>query len=112
MPAARRCGSSTQGSCSLVVATAEHECRNCGLIHDAALDACPRCGRPVEVDHIYLETVEAVANAVVGAAYDEYDSLLPVPAGASELRRALGELAATLRHWHYEGDSCLDDHEP
>ncbi|SNS33180.1 hypothetical protein [Actinomadura mexicana] len=60
----------------------------------------------------YLREVEARSRAVVDEAagegwlayYEEVEETNP-------LRRALNELAKTLRHYHYQGDGCLDEED-
>ncbi|TDC92272.1 hypothetical protein [Actinomadura sp. 7K507] len=58
----------------------------------------------------YLREIEARSRAVVNAAIGEgwlaYDD---EPEEADSLRGAVNELARTLRHYHYQGDGCLDE---
>ncbi|WP_412736337.1 hypothetical protein [Krasilnikovia sp. MM14-A1259] len=64
-------------------------------------------------EHDYLQQIELLARDVVRAAKDEgwvsYDA---DPAEASALQRAVNEVARRLRHWHFNGDGCLEDDRP
>jgi hypothetical protein len=58
----------------------------------------------------YLREIEARSRAVVDAAAGE--GCLPYdkePEERSALRKAVNELARSLRHYHYKGDGCLDE---
>jgi hypothetical protein len=57
----------------------------------------------------YLHRVESLAHEVVDCAANEgWLSYAPDPGGATQLQRAVNELARNLRHVHYDGDGCLD----
>ena len=57
----------------------------------------------------YLRRVEALATRVVGCAESEGWLSYPTdPDNASELQKAVNELARNLRHVHYDGDGCID----
>lgn len=66
--------------------------------------------RPEMSESEYLREVEALGRAVVDAAAGEgwlaYDE---EPPETNALRGAVNELARTLRHYHYQGDGCLDE---
>jgi hypothetical protein len=56
----------------------------------------------------YLRQIDLLARDEVGAAQDEGTLTYgPDPREATGLQRAVNELARALRHWHFEGDSCL-----
>ncbi|MCW2942670.1 MAG: hypothetical protein JWN00_5655 [Actinomycetia bacterium] len=65
---------------------------------------------PPELDeHDYLRRLELLARDVVGRALDEgWVSYPPDPQDATPLQRAVNELARTLRHYHFEGDGCVE----
>ncbi len=70
---------------------------------------CVRCGRPVQPDVEYFDTLESLDWDVVNAAYDEYgDGLRAAAESVPSLQRVIVELANSLRHYHYDGDGCLD----
>jgi len=87
--------------------TAATACRNCSGV-DFVDDQCARCGRPRIEDSSYLEDVEALAWSVVNAAYDKYGDLRGAAGGDDVLAVAVVNLANSLRHYHYDGDGCLD----
>ena len=72
--------------------------------------ACERCGRPLLPDRDYFDAIETLAMHVVHRAYDEIEGF---SLGSSDvgppLQRAIAELGGRLRHYHYDGDGCLDD---
>ncbi|QKW39374.1 hypothetical protein HUT06_39515 [Actinomadura sp. NAK00032] len=58
----------------------------------------------------YLREVEARSRAVVNEAADEgWLAYYEEVEETNGLRRAVNELARTLRHYHYQGDGCLDE---
>jgi hypothetical protein len=58
----------------------------------------------------YLRAVELRAREIVERANDEgWLSYAPDPDDATSLRRAVSQLAGILRHYHFDGDGCLDD---
>lgn len=60
-------------------------------------------------DDDYLRKVETLAHDVVRRALDEgWLSYAEDPPDATELHRAVNELARYLRHVHYDGDGCVD----
>ena len=82
-------------------------CRNCGLEH--VDDRCPRCKRPLIVDYDYLESIEDLAKQVIAPALDaESFEVYLDDDSKTDLQVAITELARRIRHWHYEGDGCLE----
>jgi hypothetical protein len=58
----------------------------------------------------YLREVEARCRAVIAAAAREgWLSYGDVVGEETSVQRAVNELARTLRHYHYQGDGCLDE---
>lgn len=58
----------------------------------------------------YLREVEARSRAVVDEAADEgWLAYFEEVEETNPLRSAVNELARTLRHYHYQGDGCLDE---
>jgi len=58
----------------------------------------------------YLRQVELLAIDVVErAAAEGWLSYRAEPEGATPLQRAVNELARHLRHYHFDGDGCLDE---
>ncbi|MFI7057612.1 hypothetical protein ACWDOR_37095 [Streptosporangium canum] len=58
----------------------------------------------------YLRRVELLARDLVERAFGEgMLSCSPDPDDANPLHRAIDELARTLRHYHFDGDGCVDD---
>jgi hypothetical protein len=93
---------------TVTVTTTGRRCPNCWAASFAD-GRCARCGRPVEEDRDYLDEVESLGWAVVGAAFDENPELRQHAESGTPLQRAIVELANRLRHYHYEGDGCLDE---
>lgn len=61
-------------------------------------------------DDEYLRQIEILAREVVDAASSEgWLSYQPDPAEATPLQKAVNELARRIRHWHFQGDGCVDD---
>lgn len=86
-----------------------HPCPNC--LTDVDLEAnCSRCGRPQIQDPLYVDKLEGLAWDVVNAAHGEYGEGFRRRADSgTELERSIVRLADRLKHWHYEGDGCLND---
>jgi hypothetical protein len=64
-------------------------------------------------DHDYLHQVELLARDVVHAAAEEgWLTVGPDPPEATTVHRAVNELARALKHWHFDGDGCLDPDRP
>jgi hypothetical protein len=85
-----------------------HPCPNCEGIE--FLDgSCMRCGRPVQAPAEYTDELERLALEVVNLAHAEYGDLRGSAAAGPDLQRTLVELANMLRHFHYDGDGCIDD---
>ncbi len=62
-------------------------------------------------DEDYLKRVEGLANVVCDEGFEEgWLTYLPDDHDQRPLQRAINELARNLRHVHYEGDGCLDEH--
>ena len=82
-------------------------CPNClGTdFHDAS---CVRCRRPIQLPSEYADELERLAWAVVDCAYELYGDLRGTAATGSDLQRRIVDLANALRHFHYDGDGCLD----
>lgn len=60
-------------------------------------------------DAEYFDEIEGIARDIVNAAYDEYEGGLRAAAESGpNLQRVIVELANSLRHYHYDGDGCLD----
>ncbi|MES5819881.1 hypothetical protein [Streptomyces sp. RG80] len=61
----------------------------------------------------YLREIERLANQVRAAASSEgwlsYDE---DPGDATALQRSVNALARALRHYHFEGDGCLEEDRP
>lgn len=58
----------------------------------------------------YLRRVEMLARELVERAHDEgWLSYAGDPDDATPLQRMVNELARTLRHYHFEGDGCIDE---
>ena len=73
-------------------------------------EACERCGRPRVPDPEYFDAIESLAAEVVNAAYEELgDQFSLAQTGRSPIERAIIQLGIRLRHYHYEGDGCLDE---
>ena len=85
-------------------------CPNC-LSENFVDGKCARCGRPRFEDAAYLDKVETLAWATVNATYDHFGDLRGTAPSGPELQRAILRLADRLRHYHYDGDGCLDDDE-
>lgn len=62
--------------------------------------------RASEID--YLRKVEALADVVCDAAFEEGWLAAPDDRPLTPLQRAIEDLAKNLRHVHYEGDGCLE----
>ncbi|MER5645485.1 hypothetical protein [Streptosporangium sp. NPDC002524] len=61
----------------------------------------------------YLRHIEHLAREIVDAAGDEgWLTLATVSDEATPLRRAVIETARQLRHYHFDGDGCLDEDLP
>lgn len=61
----------------------------------------------------YLRHIELLAVDVVQAALEEgWPVYGPDPTEATPLQRAVNQLACHIRHWHFEGDGCVDDGRP
>ncbi|OJF11703.1 hypothetical protein EDD30_5958 [Couchioplanes caeruleus] len=68
---------------------------------------------PELTEHDYLRQIELLARDVVHAAQEEgWQTYGPNPANATQMHRAVNELARALRHWHFDDDGCLDDDRP
>jgi hypothetical protein len=83
-------------------------CPNCEGI-EFLNGACTRCGRPIQAAAEYTDELEGLAWNVVNFAHDEYGDLRGTATNGSDLQRAIVELANALRHFHYDGDGCLDE---
>lgn len=68
--------------------------------------------RPRLSEHDYLRQIELLACDVIHHAYDEGLLAEETPEPTGPLHRALTELAHELRHFHFDGDGCLDDDRP
>ena len=86
----------------------EHPCRHCGYANFTE-GRCSRCRRPICEDPGYLDDIEELAGEVVAVAHDEYDDLRGTADSGTDLQQAIVRLANGLRHYHYDGDGCLDD---
>ncbi|WP_030731706.1 hypothetical protein [Streptomyces sp. NRRL S-237] len=61
----------------------------------------------------YLREIERLANRVKVEASDEgWLSFQADPEEATPLQRSVNVLARALRHYHFEGDGCLDEDRP
>ncbi|MER5736740.1 hypothetical protein ABT117_13815 [Streptomyces sp. NPDC002262] len=64
-----------------------------------------------DLDH--LREIERLAHLVrVEASAEGWLSLHADPEGATPLQRSVNALARALRHYHFEGDGCLDEDRP
>lgn len=82
-------------------------CRGCALAHSE--EVCPRCGRPRNLDPHYLGRIHDLAEEVVAAALDEDTFNVYGDGPKTALQASITQLARQIKHWHYEGDGCLDD---
>ena len=69
---------------------------------------CDRCGRPRLEGAEYLDEIESLAATVVSEAHEYFGDLRGTADGGPELQRAIVHLANQLRHYHFDGDGCLD----
>lgn len=92
------------------VAATDRPCPNCGA-QDFAAGRCERCGRPRLNGGEYLDEIEALAWAVVNEAHEHYVDLRATADSGPELQRAIVRLADRLRHYHFDGDGCVDDED-
>ncbi|MDX3097784.1 hypothetical protein PV417_25120 [Streptomyces sp. ME19-03-3] len=61
----------------------------------------------------YLREIERLANRVtVEASNEGWLSFQADPDEATPLQRSVNALARALRHYHFEGDGCLDEDRP
>ncbi|MGX1135530.1 hypothetical protein RKD49_007720 [Streptomyces glaucescens] len=61
----------------------------------------------------YLREIERLANRVKVRAVDEgWLSYEEDPEDATPLQRSVNALARALRHYHFEGDGCLEEDRP
>lgn len=62
---------------------------------------------------VYLREIERLANRVtVEASNEGWLSYQAAPDEATPLQRSVNMLARALRHYHFEGDGCLEDDRP
>ena len=82
-------------------------CEGCALVHSE--DVCPRCGRPRRLDPDYLSLIHHLAEEVVHAAIEEdaFEVYLDEEP-KTPLQRSITRLARSIKHWHYDGDGCLE----
>lgn len=74
-----------------------------------------RLSRPVETSELdHLREIERLAGQVVEAAVAEgrLDLDDDEGGGGTPLGRSLGRLARARRHYHFEGDGCLEEDRP
>lgn len=86
-------------------------CINCGAALDGTSEQCSVCNRPPVLDDLkYLNDIERLAHAVIDSAYEAGMELEFAESKQERepLFAALEELLRKLRHWHYEGDGCLE----
>ncbi|MFD9944877.1 hypothetical protein ACFWYW_39425 [Nonomuraea sp. NPDC059023] len=58
----------------------------------------------------YLRCLELLARELVAQANEEgWLSYEPDPDGATSLQRTINKIARSVRHYHFEGDGCLED---
>ncbi|MFF0690773.1 hypothetical protein ACFYUG_32235 [Streptomyces albogriseolus] len=61
----------------------------------------------------YLREIERLANRVsVEASNEGWLSFQADPDEATPLQRSVNVLARALRHYHFEGDGCLEEDRP
>ncbi|WP_155884523.1 hypothetical protein [Actinomadura flavalba] len=61
----------------------------------------------------YLRGLELLARELVARADDEgWLSYEPGPDDATPLQRTISKIAKSARHYHFEGDGCLDEDRP
>lgn len=61
----------------------------------------------------YLREIERLAGRVRVEALDEgWLSYLEDPEGSTPLQRSVNALARALRHYHFDGDGCLEEDRP
>jgi hypothetical protein len=90
----------------LSVPAPDRPCPNCGS-NEFKDGRCARCRRPRIEEPAYLDGIESLAWQVVNAAYDEYGASAEEWPG-TPAAMAIGTLARHLRHWHYDGDGCIE----
>ncbi|MBB5075965.1 hypothetical protein [Nonomuraea endophytica] len=61
-------------------------------------------------DWDYLRRLELLSRELITRALDEgWLSYAPDPDEATPLQRTINEIARSVRHYHFEGDGCLDE---
>ncbi|GAA1963067.1 hypothetical protein [Kitasatospora viridis] len=61
----------------------------------------------------YLREIERLAYRIgVEASNEGWLSFAPDPADATALQRSVNALARATRHYHFEGDGCLEEERP
>ncbi|GGL48382.1 hypothetical protein [Planomonospora parontospora] len=69
--------------------------------------------RPDLSEPEYLRHIEHLARKIVNAASAEgWLTYADDPAEATPLQRMVNETARQLRHYHFDGDGCLDEERP
>ncbi|MCP4032480.1 MAG: hypothetical protein GY734_14780 [Herbaspirillum sp.] len=72
-------------------------------------EKCEFGGRPRVPDTEYFDAIEGLAWEVVNAAYDEFGEHFSLAeTGDSPIEQAIIRLGVRLRHYHYDGDGCID----
>ncbi|MFF7129777.1 hypothetical protein [Streptomyces sp. NPDC008240] len=68
---------------------------------------------PMLSDLDYLREIEHLANRVkLEASSEGWLSYQEDPEGATALQRSVNALARALRHYHFDGDGCLEEDRP
>lgn len=68
---------------------------------------------PMPSDLDYLYEIERLANRVeLEASSEGWLSYQEDPEGATALQRSVNALARALRHYHFDGDGCLEEDRP
>ncbi|MFE7563715.1 hypothetical protein [Kitasatospora sp. NPDC057500] len=60
----------------------------------------------------YLREIERLARHVIAEVPDEGLTHGPDPQDATPFQRSLNALARAVRHYHFEGDGCMEDDRP